>query len=227
MRHRPQACRGGLRYRAGCTGGTFTPQTPWPGVSLTSGESREALCPRRGWGVSPAFGRKSETRSGRELTLVFPFRRRFKMGWALPFHANEFIFENSSWGQFDFYKGGRFGQKPPRGGDSAVSSHSQKDNEFRENCRLPAGSQACIKHLPSDRHPRGLDGGARAEGSGGQRGKGPTLSDAVPPDGLRWPGACSALGPGVGPWSFTHRAARRLGPGLLSPAGPQGSTALS
>ena len=129
MRHRPQACRGGLRYRAGCTGGTFTPQTPWPGVSLTSGESREALCPRRGWGVSPAFGRKSETRSGRELTLVFPFRRRFKMGWALPFHANEFTFENSSWGQFDFYKGGRFGQKPPRGGDSSVSSHSQKDNE--------------------------------------------------------------------------------------------------
>lgn len=118
----------------------------------------------------------------------------------------------TSWGQFDFYKGGRFHQKPPRGGDGAVSSHSQKDNEFRENGQLPAGSQARVKHLPSDRRPRGWMEGPEPRavlGSGGEAL--PSLMPcprtacisqrAVVPWGLAWaPGASHTEQPrGWGP----------------------------
>ena len=157
---------------------------------------------------------------------VFPFWRQFKMGWALPFHANEFTFENSSWGQFDFYKGGHFGQKPPHGGDGTVSSHSQKDNEFRENNQLPAGPQACIKHLPSDRPPRGVDGGARAGSSGEHWGKGPALSGAAP-----WAACVSqglwCLGAWSGPLALHAQSSPEAGARPAEPSRTPGGPQLS
>lgn len=55
--------------RAGCTGGTFTSQTPWPRVSLNLWRRQTHSAMGGGWAVSPAFGRKSKTCSGREQTL--------------------------------------------------------------------------------------------------------------------------------------------------------------
>lgn len=152
---------------------------------------------------------------------VFPFRRQFKMGWALPFHANEFTFENSSWGQFDFYKGGHFG----RSLRTAVTAlchliprktmNSEKTTSSRLDLR-PALS-TCRLTGPPGEWMEGQELGAVVSTGG----KAPP-SLALRPGQPALARGCGAWGPGVGPWHFMHRAAQRLGPGLLSPAGPQG-----